>query len=114
MRDGPLRAARSWGLWALALAVGVGCREGAGSYEGRYRTSWGLTVATQRGDLVQLSYPRGLARCTARGDRLECRWASGPTEGRAAFARRGDTLEGTFGFAESDSDGGAWVMVRER
>lgn len=99
---------------ALAVLVAAGCKRGdGGSYAGSYRTTWGLAVAAQAGDAVTFSYPRGIVLCAAKGDRLTCRWESGADKGRCVFDRKGDTLRGTYGFAESETDGGHWLMVRD-
>ncbi len=54
----------------------------------------------------------GVMSCSISGDQFACHWYESSTEGRATFRRKSDgRLEGTWGNATSDDDGGAWTLV---
>jgi hypothetical protein len=54
----------------------------------------------------------GVMTCTVSGEQFACQWYESTNEGRATFRRKADgRLEGTWGHATSDDDGGAWTLV---
>jgi len=98
---------------ALALAL-VACKPATERVAGQYRSTWGqCTVEVQNNDAV-ISYPRGAMHCQIEKETLfRCGWQSGDARGKATFTSQSDqTLRGTWGHGDSDSDGGAWVMAR--
>lgn len=103
-------------LLALAALSLASCKKTpARALQGAYRTTWGPAMAVSHGNEIAIAYPRGTMICqVSDDDRLACRWQSGAASGRASFARaEKGLLRGTWGFGESDSDGGAWAMVAQ-
>lgn len=100
---------------AASLALS-GCsllRDGT-DLDGRYRTSWGPAEVRGNPTEVRIHYARGEARCERDDKRLDCRWSSGGTSGRAQLTVQADrSLSGTFGYGDAASDGGAWVFVKQ-
>ena len=81
-------------------------------FRGTYRAAWGDTVFTQAGKVVVASYPGGSLDCMANGDVLDCTWKEGVGGGKARLTRQASgTLQGTWGNAADDHDGGQWTFV---
>ena len=65
---------------------------------------------TQAGKVVVARYPDGTLDCMAMGDTLDCSWKEG--FGKARLTRQANgTLQGTWGNAPNDKDGGQWTFV---
>lgn len=81
-------------------------------FRGTYRAAWGDTVFTQAGKVVVASYPGGSIDCMASGEVLDCTWKEGGSGGKARLTRQASgTLQGTWGNAADDHDGGQWTFV---
>jgi hypothetical protein len=110
------------------LSLTAGCKEsgpehqsgsGAASsapaetvFRGTYRSTWGDTVFSQAGAVVVARYPDGTLDCMATGTTLDCSWKEGTGFGKASLTRQANgTLQGTWGNAASDKDGGQWTFV---
>lgn len=106
---------RSPGAALLACAL-LACKpSGTERLAGSYRSTWGLCVVQVAGREAVVRYPRGLMICHVEPTlAVRCDWKSGEERGKATFQHHpdDDSLRGTWGRADSDSDGGAWVMVR--
>jgi hypothetical protein len=103
-----------WPWWASGLAALLGCTQGPERLAGNYHSTWGLCVVEVRGREAAIHYPRGVMNCRIEEPAtFRCRWQSGEAQGKAVLrAQKDGTLRGTWGRAESEEDGGAWVLAR--
>lgn len=104
---------RGWALPLLA-ALALACKPPGDQLAGSYRSTWGLCVVEIQGNEAAIAYPRGAMRCQIEPQHVfRCSWQSGEARGKATFRRQADqTLRGTWGSGDSDSDGGGWIMSR--
>jgi hypothetical protein len=125
-----MRAFLSLSLASVLSVVG-GCKDPGGSagaaastpppvasapaeiaFRGTYRSHWGDTVFTQAGKVVVARYPDGTLDCMAAGPTLDCSWKEGSGFGKARLTKEASgTLQGTWGNAADDHDGGKWTFV---
>ena len=81
-------------------------------FRGTYRSTWGDTVFTQAGKVVVARYPDGTLDCMAAGSTLDCSWKEGSGSGKARLTKQANgSIEGTWGNAADDHDGGKWTFV---
>jgi hypothetical protein len=101
-------------LALLICATASACASPDERHAGDYRSNWGRCVVQIKGRSAQISYPRGVMSCQIEEPAtFRCTWASGTASGKALFRAQPDqTLRGTWGHRDSDSDGGAWVLAR--
>ena len=70
---------------------------------------------TQAGKVVVASYPGGSLERMAHDAVLDCSWKEGVGSGKARLTRQPNgTLQGTWGNAAEDHDGGQWIFVPKR
>jgi hypothetical protein len=102
-------------MGALAgLAWLAGCASEVERLSGDYHSTWGLCVVQVHGRVAVVNYPRGAMNCRVEEPAtLRCTWESGKGRGKALLRVQPDqTIRGTWGRNDSDSDGGLWVMAR--
>ncbi len=81
-------------------------------FRGTYRSTWGETVFTQAGKVVVARYPDGTLDCMAVDSTLDCSWKEGGGFGKARLTKQANgSIQGTWGNAASDRDGGQWTFV---
>jgi hypothetical protein len=115
----------------LSLSLTAGCKESSENpasaasapapvasapaeivFRGTYRSAWGDTVFTQAGKVVVVRYPDGTLDCMATGLVLDCSWKEGSGFGKAHLTKQANgTIQGTWGNAADDHDGGQWTFV---
>ncbi len=87
------------------------------SWVGTWETDWGELVFVTQTDGVAVGHyawgsppQKGRLAGTIDGDTLRFTWTEGGSFGRGVFVMTGDRsyFVGTWGTADSDSDGGAW------
>ncbi len=127
----PLLATGLLSLFSLC-SLAIGCKEPAGAgpgvaastpapiasapaetvFRGTYRAPWGDTVFTQAGKVVVARYPDGSLDCMATNATLDCSWKEGSGYGKARLTKQASgSIEGTWGNAADDHDGGKWIFV---
>lgn len=99
---------------ALAsLALG----DSSANVTGRYRSNWDEVRLHQRGSHVTGTYVccgGGTIDGVIEGRVLHYRWHEphGAGDGHGTWTISGDTLDGTWGFGDSESNGGPWTLQR--
>ena len=67
---------------------------------------------TQAGSVVVARYPDGTLDCMAAGSTLDCTWEEGSGAGKARLTKQANgSIQGTWGNAADDHDGGQWTFV---
>jgi hypothetical protein len=86
-------------------------------FAGSYSSNWGPAQCTQTHNQVQCVYTVSGARmdCEAKGIILRCTWVERTGRGKAWFKRHPNgNLVGTWGYRQSDSNRGAWMLTRQQ
>ena len=102
---------------AILLSASLAIGDTTPNVTGRYHSNWDEVRLHQRGARVTGTYVccgGGTIEGVIEGRTLHYRWHEprGAGDGRGVWTIEGDKLDGSWGFGDSETNGGPWTLDR--